>query len=154
MAVWSMSDIDKISKPGAGLLKDFDPDKVQLEGLSVLIIDDEDFVRDVMEESLRDEGCEVEGFGDVTTALDSYSKDPGRFDLVVLDVMMPKLTGPQVFRKMRALDQGIKVLFVTGYSATDDLQQALNEDGTSLLEKPYVHETLVLKLKELLTATN
>ena len=83
----------------------------------VLVADDDAVVRKLTERMLRRLGYHVVGASDGEAALRAFEKEPDAFDLVVLDVMMPKLKGPEALARMREIRPALKALFVSGYAA-------------------------------------
>ncbi|MDB5218869.1 MAG: sensor hybrid histidine kinase [Myxococcaceae bacterium] len=98
----------------------------------VLVADDEPVVRKITERMLRQLGYEVVGTGDGEEALQAFEKEPDAFDIVVLDVMMPKLKGSEALVRMRAIRPDIKVLFVSGHAGAASEMPTLR-----VLEKPF-----------------
>jgi PAS domain S-box-containing protein len=104
----------------------------------VLVVDDEPMVRKLTERTLRRLGYQVVGAGDGEEAVTIFENDPEAFDMVVMDVVMPKLTGPEAFVRMRAKRSGLRALFVTGYAReASGLTEMLGEPGLRLLQKPF-----------------
>ena len=75
---------------------------------------------------------------------------PGPIDVVVTDVVMPRMSGPDLAARLRARDPGIRILYVSGYTA-DQLrsQTDLGADAT-LLPKPFTSDGLLRKVREIL----
>jgi DNA-binding response OmpR family regulator len=71
-------------------------------------------------------------------------------DLLVTDVVMPRMPGPTVAREVAALRPGIPILFVSGYTAGAALGVVLRERGDAFLPKPYTPRTLAAKVREVL----
>lgn len=82
----------------------------------VLVADDEPIVRKLTERMLRQLGYEVVGVGDGEEAVRAFERQPDAFDLVVLEVMMPKVSGPDAHLQMLAIRPGLKAIFVSGYA--------------------------------------
>jgi CheY-like chemotaxis protein len=71
-------------------------------------------------------------------------------DLLVTDVVMPRMTGPTLAREVDRLCPGIPILFVSGYTAGAALGVVLRERGDAFLPKPYTPRTLAAKVREVL----
>ncbi|HTR52170.1 MAG TPA: PAS domain S-box protein [Kofleriaceae bacterium] len=112
----------------------------------ILVVDDDDQVRTATARVLRDAGFGVTtaASGDEALALVAAPSAP-RFDLVVLDVSMPGLSGPQTRGRLRELVPATPVVFLTGYTFE-------SEHGDPVLEKPLRAEALVARLDEILRA--
>jgi CheY-like chemotaxis protein len=100
---------------------------------SVLVIDDDPDVRGFVAEALADEGYRVRNCGDGASGLKAFADE--RPDLVVLDFVMPLMSGAEVARAMLQQAPGQKILFVSGYSETDAIKKVA--PGSPLLPKPF-----------------
>ena len=106
--------------------------------LSVLIVDDEEPVLRFVDRVLRDAGFKTTTASSGADALATAQQRKGErpFDLLVTDVNMPQMTGDELARRLRQIEPGLKVLYLTGYS--DQLfkeKQTLWQDE-AFLEKP------------------
>ena len=106
---------------------------------SVLVVDDDEAVRTFMAETLRDRGFAVREAGSGSEALRLF--DEHRPDLVVLDYIMPGMSGADVAREMLGARPGQPILFVSGYSETEAIRAAAPD--ANLLAKPFRAETLL-----------
>ena len=117
----------------------------------LLLVDDEDNLRVMLQAALRHSGFEVEAVANGREALDRVGV--GRHDLIVLDVMMPDLDGFEVCRRLRADGSRTPVLFLTAKDATDDKIRGLTLGGDDYLVKPFSLEELVARLEAILRRT-
>jgi len=108
------------------------------EVASVLVVDDDPDVRGFIAEALAEEGFEVRQCGDGRTALKEFAKE--RPDLVVLDFVMPAMSGADVASRMLADEPEQKILFVSGYSETDAIKKIA--PNSPLLTKPFRSDAL------------
>ena len=117
---------------------------------TVLLVEDEEIVRMVVAEMLEEAGYAVVTATNGEEAVEAFA-DRGPFDVVLTDVVMPKLGGPELVEVLRESDPGLRVIYASGY--TDD---ALVRQGTlanePFLQKPFSRDELLLKLRELLDA--
>jgi two-component system, cell cycle sensor histidine kinase and response regulator CckA len=120
----------------------------------VLIADDEPVVRMLTERMLCELGYQVVATCDGEEALRAFEKEPDAFDVVVLDVVMPKLKGPEALERMRAIRPDLEALFVSGY-AGKPLAHAGPGQTTRLrvLQKPFTAAQLADELRRLAEAT-
>src|SRR5262245_16305630 len=81
----------------------------------ILIVDDEEPVRNFVDRVLRDAGYETAQAADGAQALEAAGGG-GKFDLVVTDVMMPNMNGDELARRLRQADPALKVLYLTGFA--------------------------------------
>jgi two-component system, cell cycle sensor histidine kinase and response regulator CckA len=126
--------------------------KVEPRGTErVLVVDDEPMVRKLTERMLRRLGYHVVGASDGEEALRTFERDLDAFDLVVMDVVMPKLGGPEAFARMRLLRPRLKALFVSGYAGeAPGLSAMLQEPGLLLLQKPFTAQKLAEEVRRIL----
>ena len=117
-------------------------------GERLLLVDDEDNLRSMLEAALRHSGFEVHPAPDGRTALDAI--DTAKPDLIVLDVMLPDLDGFEVCRRLRATGNRTPVLFLTARDATEDKVRGLSLGGDDYVTKPFSLEELVARLRGLM----
>jgi PAS domain S-box-containing protein len=117
---------------------------------TALFVEDEVALRDLMHRVLTKGGYTVLAAGDGLEALALVEGHQGRIDLVVTDVVMPRMSGPELATRLRARDPAIRLLYVSGYTA-DQLrsQTDLGADAT-LLPKPFTSDGLLRKVREVL----
>ncbi|HVY02658.1 MAG TPA: ATP-binding protein, partial [Caulobacterales bacterium] len=116
----------------------------------ILLVEDEDGVRRALARTLKGFGCEIVEAENGEDALDVLAANPGAFDLIISDVSMPLMTGPEMLRAMPAEALGkAKVLFLSGY-APESFAKMLEEYPVSFLSKPVGAAELAAKVRELL----
>ena len=120
-------------------------------GECVLVVDDEDMVRDLARMVLERRGFRVLTADDGEAALAQYGAHPGRIDLVLLDYSMPGKTGLQVFEELRKLDPNVCVVFSSGYALEGDASPLLAAGAQGFVPKPYKPDDLVQALRKVLT---
>jgi two-component system OmpR family response regulator len=114
----------------------------------LLLVDDEDNLRSMLEAALRHNGFEVTSVASGRAALDAVGS--ARPDLIVLDVMLPDLDGFEVCRRLRTEQIRTPVLFLTARDATEDKVRGLTLGGDDYLAKPFSLEELVARAHALL----
>lgn len=129
---------------------DADPPTAPKRTGHVLVVDDEEQVRSVLEAMLKVCGFSATGVSDGESAVARFRAEPNRFDIVVLDLLMPGLTGEQTFQALRAIKPDVRVLIVSGYSEGDILGRLGGEGRVAFLAKPFTRATLERRLQELL----
>jgi two-component system, OmpR family, response regulator MprA len=117
----------------------------------VLVVDDEPAVRRALERALKLESYDVQLAADGEEALDALAERPA--DAVILDVMMPRLDGLEVCRRMRAAGDRTPVLMLTARDAIDDRVQGLDVGADDYLVKPFALRELQARLRALLRRT-
>jgi len=117
----------------------------------VLVVDDEPMLGDLLSTALRYEGWQVETALNGRTAVrTATSLDP---DVVVLDVMLPDMSGLDVLRRLREARPRIPVLFLTAKDAVEDRIAGLTAGGDDYVTKPFSLEEVVARLRALLRRT-
>lgn len=121
----------------------------------VLVVDDEEFVSCVVQESLRSKmPCQVERVTNGSQAIERLQR--GEFHLIISDVRMPGMNGFELFswveRNHPALTRHF--LFITGGAGNAELDEKLNQQGVPVLRKPFTLETLVKESQRLLRTGN
>ncbi|HZC24437.1 MAG TPA: response regulator [Candidatus Binatia bacterium] len=114
---------------------------------TILLVEDEDFVRNVTREILRAAGYRVLAAGDSVAADRRYDEFGTEIDLLLTDMILPGENGAELATRMREQNPGLKVLFVTGYA---DQIAVLRNAGEEYLLKPFCKEALVRKVGELM----
>jgi two-component system OmpR family response regulator len=117
----------------------------------VLVVDDEPTLAELVTMALRYEGWEVRSAGNGSTAVRVAREF--RPDVVVLDVMLPDLSGLDVLRRLRERTPNLPVLFLTAKDAVEDRIAGLTAGGDDYVTKPFSLEEVVLRLRALLRRT-
>jgi two-component system, OmpR family, response regulator RegX3 len=120
---------------------------VNVPGARILVADDEPDILAPLEYALGSEGWEVETVGDGETALSRALGEP--FDLVILDVMMPGLSGTEVCRRLRA-ESGVPILMLTARDAEVDRVLGLELGADDYVTKPFSVAELVSRVRAIL----
>lgn len=126
----------------------------RIEGASmpatVLVVEDEEIVRDLVCEVLRGEGYQVAGAEGGAEALRLMREELRAVDLLISDLVMPEMDGSEVARRVREISPLARVLFVSGYSESDIADYGLGELKFEVLQKPFAPDVLVRKVREIL----
>jgi PAS domain S-box-containing protein len=109
----------------------------------ILLVDDEPTVREVTAEILRGAGYEVAVAGSGSEALGLYDRDPGRSDLVLLDLTMPGLDGFQTLAELRTRDTRLPVVLMSGYAEQSVRDRAAADPALDFLQKPFRTQQLL-----------
>jgi signal transduction histidine kinase/GAF domain-containing protein/ActR/RegA family two-component response regulator len=116
----------------------------------VLVVDDEAAIRDMARDILNLRGYEVLQAKDGVEALDLYRQHWGRIDLVVLDMLMPRLGGLETYRRLSGMDRSVRVVLCSGYSHNEQAQRAVKEGALGLLTKPFTMTELLAWVERVL----
>ena len=114
----------------------------------VLLVEDEDVVRNFAARALTRQGYEVLEAGTGVEALEVMEREKGRVDIVVSDVIMPEMDGPTLLKELRKTNPDLKFIFVSGYP-DDAFKKSLDEnEAYAFLPKPFTLPQLAAKVKE------
>ena len=116
--------------------------------MKILIVEDERLLADSLKTLLEKKGFQVEAVYDGETG-EEYAQ-LGVYDLLILDVMMPKLDGYELARRVRASRCGVPILMLTARSALEDRVQGLNAGADYYLTKPFDSRELLACINALL----
>jgi two-component system response regulator MprA len=119
--------------------------------MRILVVDDEPAVRDSLDRALRLEGYEIELAADGDEALTAVAERPP--DALVLDLMMPRMNGLEVCRRLRAKGDRTPVLVLTAKDTVSDRVTGLDAGADDYLVKPFAREELLARLRALLRRT-
>jgi two-component system, cell cycle sensor histidine kinase and response regulator CckA len=120
---------------------------------TVILVEDDDAVRTFGGRALRNKGYRVIEAKSGETALDLVRHASGRINLLITDVVMPQMDGPELIREVRRIDPDIKVIFISGYTE-DAFRQRLGSDSDiHFLAKPFSLKQLAIKVKEVIGET-
>jgi CheY-like chemotaxis protein len=110
--------------------------------LRVLLVDDEELVREATSRLLRHLGCEVTTFDSGFDAIEYYRHAWQSVDVVVLDMVMPLLDGKATFLALRQINPRAEVILASGFSVDGVAQSLLSEGAKAFLQKPFTLATL------------
>jgi two-component system, OmpR family, response regulator len=119
--------------------------------IHVLVVDDEAVLAELMSMALRYEGWEISTAGDGATAIALARNNPP--DVVVLDIMLPDMSGLDVLHKLREQNPGLPLLLLTAKDSVEDRIAGLTAGGDDYVTKPFSLEEVVLRLRALLRRT-
>jgi len=118
---------------------------------TILIIDDEPGVRDLLQDALGNAGYDVECATNGADGLDQLRRRSA--DLCIVDVNMPTMNGYEFLKKLRAHDLKTPVLMLTARDAKDDVERGLREGADDYVRKPFSLEELLLRVAAILRRT-
>jgi signal transduction histidine kinase len=117
---------------------------------TVLVVEDEDIVRELVCEVLEEQGYNVICARDGVEALSVAGQFDGTIHLLVTDVIMPHMNGHELAVKLSALRPDMKVLYVSGYSDNDIGDHGVLDPRYELLQKPFTPQTLARKIRDVI----
>jgi two-component system cell cycle sensor histidine kinase/response regulator CckA len=116
-------------------------------GERILVVDDEYAVRNVLGLSLSHLGYAVETAGSGLEALEKYQAANYGFALVILDMLMPGMSGEEVFNRLKQLNSCVRVLLVSGFSSEEVVHRILSQGGRDFIQKPFAIDVLARKVR-------
>ena len=119
---------------------------------TVLLVEDDDTVRELAEMILTGQGYQVIGADSPKKAEEIAAKRAQEIDLVLTDVIMPTMSGRELAKKLLARNAKIRVLYMSGYTDNVIAQGGVLEEGLAFLQKPFTPRVLVQKVREVLDA--
>ncbi len=129
------------------------PSLAPAAGGTILLVEDEAMVREVVREFLLASGYQVVEAADPEEAIELAVRSAMEFDLLVTDVVMPRMTGPALAERICSVRPGVRVLYMSGYTTDAVLQAGLLRSESAFLQKPFRPEELVEKVRSLLAAS-
>ena len=121
------------------------------EGIKVLIVDDEPSIRDLLTRHLRFEGFRTHAVANGHDAVEAAEK--GEPDIILLDVMLPDMSGFSVTKKIRSMGITAPVLFLTARDETEDKIMGLTVGGDDYVTKPFSLAEIVARIQAILRRT-
>jgi two-component system cell cycle sensor histidine kinase/response regulator CckA len=126
-------------------------EKLDLAGTgTVLVVDDEDLVRQTARKTLERFGYKTLTARDGAAAVDVYRKQPDAIGLVLLDLTMPVMNGEEALRHMQSINPHVRVLLSSGYNELEAVQRFSGKGLAGFIQKPYTAMALAEKVKEAL----
>jgi CheY-like chemotaxis protein len=119
---------------------------------TVLLVEDEEAVRKLTSRVLRSRGYTVLEASDGQQAERLAAEHPGLIDLVLTDLVMPRMGGRQLAGALSRVRPGLRFLFMSGYTDEAVLRQGVHESGALFLQKPFSPDELACKVREALDA--
>ncbi|HEY2013325.1 MAG TPA: PAS domain S-box protein [Bryobacteraceae bacterium] len=119
---------------------------------SVLVVDDEELVRNLARFTLERYGYTVELACDGRSAVEAFSSHPGDFAAVLLDLTMPVMNGEETLRRMRAIRPAVPVVLSSGFSEVEAAERFRDSGVSGFLQKPYTPTALARKVKQAVKA--
>ena len=116
---------------------------------SILLVEDEAVVRHLVAEILESSGYTVLQAADGPSALELLRRHTGTVDLLVTDVVMPGMSGPEVANAVTAMRPGTQVLYISGYTDSAIGHHGVLEPGIAFLQKPFSADDLTRKVRSI-----
>lgn len=121
------------------------PDQVK-----ILVIDDEQIMRDGCARILSKNGCSVLTAENGSVGLAKLQESPKEIDIILLDLMMPGMSGMEVLEKIQALDDTLLIIIITGYATVASAVEAMKKGAYDFIAKPFTPDQLRIVVKRAL----
>jgi len=142
--------LPRVDEPAASLPVVHIPSSLARGTETVLLAEDEQDVREVAREFLESAGYIVLEAADGNAALEISATHSGAIDLLITDMVMPGISGQELARKMRSLRDGIRVIYMSGYSEHAAGEAAKCDAAAAVLTKPFSRAVLLRTVRDIL----
>lgn len=116
----------------------------------VMLVDDDINVLDIESEMLEDLGYDIVKFTNPKDALEYYTRESKNISFSLIDLMMPEISGRELFEKMKIINKDAAVIFITGYANQAEYEE-LEKRGVKIIEKPFTYEELSKEIAHMYT---
>lgn len=130
-------------KPESGLIK-----SMNIKDIKILLVEDDEDVRRSIIKMLEENHFKVIDKGDAIDALAFIKEKKERIDLIISDIVMPKMNGVELFKKVREFDKEIPFILMTGYSDEFLPQEDMSLYKDILIQKPFTESQIIKKIRE------
>jgi len=113
------------------------------EGRTILLVEDDEIMRSLTRQLLVEQGYRVIDAADGKSALESLAAHSGRVDLLLTDVVMRGMSGPELVTRVKHSHPTVKVVYMSGYTGELIAERAILDSGIALLEKPFTRSALL-----------
>ncbi|MGH2711073.1 MAG: PAS domain S-box protein, partial [Actinomycetota bacterium] len=119
-------------------------------GETILVVEDEEGVREIVSRILRRHDYEVRTASSGSEAIELAEIIEGRFDLLLTDVIMPGMSGRALVEELQAVGHDFKILYMSGYAEDIVAREGLLAEGEELIQKPFSADELLVKIRNVL----
>lgn len=117
---------------------------------TILLVDDEESIIDIIGMALKMLGYEVLIAKEGQEALRTYRSRKDQIALVILDLLMPKMSGEMVFNLLKQINPAVKVLLTSGYDYGEETARIIERGGNGFIQKPFGVKELAQKIRAIL----
>jgi DNA-binding NtrC family response regulator len=120
---------------------------------TILVVEDEDDIRDMVREFLERKGYIVVAANNGNDALQVAQRYKGAIHLLLTDVVMPQVGGPELAQQIKSMRPRIKILFTSGFPDHAAINENFTDQSATILQKPYPLNTLASRIRQMLDTT-
>lgn len=132
--------------------RDLDSDTESIDfPARILVIEDEKALRAMLNDLLYSLRTNAIFFDRGKAGIDHYRQHASEIDLIILDMVMPGMNGPETFKVLREINPKAKVLLISGYSVEGDAQKLLNHGAAGFIQKPFERALLIKTINQILS---
>jgi DNA-binding NtrC family response regulator len=117
---------------------------------TILIVEDEPAVRAVAERALKARGYAVLTSSSAEEAESLFSAHSDHISLLLTDVVLPGINGPKLYDRLRTVNLGLKVLYMSGHTGNATVHQGVLDAGVAFMQKPFTLEMIARKVRQVL----
>jgi DNA-binding NtrC family response regulator len=118
---------------------------------NILVIEDEDLIRTLSIQMLNRLGYSVHGAPDGFEAIAYYEKNWANIDIIILDLIMPLLSGEETYQKLKEINPNLNVIIASGYNIeSEEIAYLVKSESVHFIQKPYNMKSLNEKIEEAL----
>lgn len=117
---------------------------------SVLVVENEQFMREAVEDILNSIGIDVLSAEDGHEGIATYLSNQDKIDAVILDMRLPGLSGAEILQMLRSINPLVKVIVASGYDEQEIQRQLKGQSASSILRKPYNADMLLSTVQAVL----
>lgn len=116
----------------------------------IMLVDDEPSIRAAIRRYMELSDFRISVFAEGRQAVRFFQEQSHGIELVLLDLIMPDFSGPQVFHELKRTDPEVKVIFMSGHNDSQTVRELLAHDHTRFLQKPFSFKTLLATISGIL----
>jgi len=124
-----------------------------LTGMTILIVDDEETVRDVVSQMLKQNNLKVMTAANGKEGVQLFKKHSDEISMVILDATMPEMNGEETFRELQMIKSNVRVVLTSGYNEQDVTSYFVGKGLAGFIQKPFSHEKLITVLGDVAEKT-
>lgn len=117
---------------------------------TILVVEDNDMVREMVKEMLEGIGYTIITAADPHRAIELMTGNSTQIDLLISDVVMPGMSGPELYEQLVVQIPGLRVVYISGYPINPGIRGGVLEDEVSYLQKPFTAEALLERIRQVL----
>ncbi|MDA3812643.1 MAG: response regulator [Candidatus Cloacimonetes bacterium] len=121
---------------------------------TILLVDDEESIRDFLSEIIEEQGYKVIKASNGKKGLRKFKEINDKIHLLISDITMPEMSGPELANELRELQPDIKAIFISGNADENFIQEQSSNSNVSFLQKPFTFDSIISKIREILDDQN